>query len=93
MKYKVVRIIDGDTFVVSPRWKLWFKTGDRIRPTGYNTPEKGERGFEEAALKLQKLILGKYVVLKKPIKLTYGRLLCEVYFKGRNLADYFPEYN
>jgi len=55
MKYKVVIIIDGDTFVVTPRWKLWLKNGDRIRPTGYDTPERGEHGFEEAALNLNEL--------------------------------------
>lgn len=88
----VTKIIDGDTFQVSPNWKWGVKHGDRVRPTGYDTPERGQSGFEKATLKLKKLILGKKVKLGKPITLTYGRLLCQVYFQGRNLAEFFPEY-
>ena len=93
MNYKVIKIIDGDTFVISPVWRWGLRYGDRIRPTGYDTPERGEPGFNSSTLKLAKLILNKKVVLGKPITLSYGRLLCQVFFKGRNLADYFPEYS
>jgi len=91
-KFRVIRIIDGDTFVVSPAWKWGVKKGDRVRPTGYDTPERGESGYTEATKKLSALILNKFVYLGKPITLTYGRLLCKVYFRGRDLASYFPEY-
>jgi endonuclease YncB( thermonuclease family) len=90
--FTVTKIIDGDTFEVSPNWKWGFKYGDRVRPLGYDTPERNQPGFEEATLKLKKLILGKKVRLSKIIKLSYGRLLCRVHFKGRDLADFFPEY-
>lgn len=94
--FTVTGIVDGDTFRVSPKWRLKVrgveKRGNIIRPTGYDTPERNQPGFQEATLKLKKLILGKRVILKRPIKLTYGRLLCDVYFEGKNLADYFPEY-
>ncbi len=43
--------------------------------------------------KLTRLIYGEEVELKNGIKPTYGRLLCDVYHKGKNLADYFSEYN
>ncbi len=88
----VSRIIDGDTFQVTPNWKWGFKYGDRVRPTGYNTPERGQPGFESATLKLKKLILGQKVRLWNPVKLSYGRLLCQVYFQGRELSTFFPEY-
>lgn len=88
----VISIVDGDTFKISPRWKWGFKYGDRVRPTGYDTPERGEPGYEEATLKLKNLILGQKVTLGRPLTLTYGRLLCAVYFRGRDLAEYFPEY-
>jgi len=93
MNYRVIKIIDGDTFVIDPVWRWGFKYGDRVRPTGYDTPERNEPGFNSATLKLKRLILNKKVVLGKPITLSYGRLLCKVFFKGRNLADYFPEYS
>lgn len=91
-KYRVIRIVDGDTFIISPRWEWGFKTGDRVRPLGYDTPERGQPGYHETTLKLSKLILNKFVILKNPVKLSYGRLLCQVYFRGRNLSSFFPEY-
>ena len=88
----VVEIIDGDTFRVSPEWNLGNATGDRVRPTGYNTPEKGEAGYQEAKDRLGNLILDKVVTLSNPIKITRGRLLCDVFIDGKYLADFFPDF-
>lgn len=92
MSFEVIEIIDGDTFKVAPNWELDNETGNVVRPRGYNTPEKGKPGYQAAKEKLERLILGKYVELRNAIKLTYDRLLCDVYYNGRNLADYFPEH-
>jgi len=92
MIFKVTKIIDGDTFEVSPNWKLDGQIGNAVRPTGYDTPEKGKPDYQAAKNKLSNLIHGKEVELKNVIKLTYGRLLCDVYYNGKNLANYFPEY-
>jgi endonuclease YncB( thermonuclease family) len=89
---KVTNVLDGDTFKITPNWKWGDKTGDTVRAAGYDTPEEGEAGYEAARIKLKNLIQGEEVELKNPIKLTYGRLLCDVFFKGKNLKDYFPEY-
>jgi len=64
-----------------------------VRPTGYDTPEKGETGYEQAKQKLKDLILGKTVDIKS-VKIVdqWGRLVADVYYNGKNLADYFPEY-
>ena len=85
-------MIDGDTFEVSPNWKWNNETGSVVRANGYNTPEEGEPGYQAAKDKLTDLILNKQVELLRAIKLTYGRLLCDVEYNGKNLADYFPEY-
>ena len=90
--FYVKSITDGDSFKVSPNWTWNSQTGDAVRANGYNTPEIGEPGYEEAKRKLEKLILHKNVELKNPIKLTYGRLLCDVYLNGTNVADYFKQY-
>ena len=89
MNYKVTRIIDGDTFEVLPEWEWEGQKGDVVRPRGYDTPELGQTGYQEAKNKLTNLILNKMVELKDPIKLTYGRLLCDVYYQGKSLAKYF----
>jgi len=90
--FKVTKIIDGDTFEVSPQWKWNGQTGSRVRPTGYDAPELHQYGGQAAKDKLSKLILGKQVELRKAHKVDRGRLVCDVYYNSRNLASYFPEY-
>ena len=90
--FKVVSVIDGDTFDVNPNWNWSGKKGNRIRPTGYDAPELYKPGGLAAKEKLRRLILGKQVDLKTAYKVDRGRLVCDVYLDGKNLADYFPEY-
>ncbi len=91
-RFKVIEIIDGDTFKIVPGWKWNGKKGHTIRPLGYDTPEKGEAKFDETTARLKELLLDQEVELKNPIKLSYNRLLCDVYFENKKLADFFPEY-
>ena len=92
-EFKVSEVIDGDTFKVANGWKWNNNTGDTVRPTGYDTPEKNEIGYEDAKERLTRLILDKTVDIKdvKTID-NYGRLVADVYYNGKNIADYFPEY-
>ena len=90
--FRVTNVVDGDTFEVSPNWKWNDQTGCRVRPTGYDTPEEGQYGFEAAKRKLAGLILGKNVQLGSAYKVDRGRLVCDIYLNGHNLAAYFPEY-
>lgn len=93
MKYKIIEIIDGDTFKVSPEWKWNAHTsGTLVRLNGYNAPEKDQEGYREAKEKLENLILNKEVELKNPIRVTDGRLLCDVYYEEKNLTEHLPEY-
>ena len=87
MKHKVTHIIDGDTFEVTPNWEWNGQTGNSVRPKGYNTPELGEPGYNEAKEKLAGLILNKEIELKNPVGLSYERLLCDVYINGQDLSD------
>jgi len=92
-EFTVTEVIDGDTFRVKPPWEWKNKTGDIVRPTGYNTPEEGEPGYEEAKRRLIDLILNKKVEVKNAKAIDkYSRLVADVYYNGKNLADYFPEY-
>jgi endonuclease YncB( thermonuclease family) len=92
MAFRVIRVIDGDTFEVSPNWKWKDEIGNIVRANGYNTPEENNPGYEAAKNKLEELILNKDVDLTNPIRITYGRLLCDVIFANMNLKDHFPEY-
>ena len=92
-EFTVSEVVDGDTFKVKNGWKWDNKTGDTVRPTGYDAPEKGEPGYEEAKEKLRRLILNEKVEIKNPQTIDdWGRLVADVYYKGKNLADYFPEW-
>jgi endonuclease YncB( thermonuclease family) len=90
-EFKVAKIIDGDTFEVSPNWKWNGQSGALVRPTGYDAPELHGYGGQAAKDKLTRLIFGEKVDLRKAYRVDRGRLVCDVYFKGHNLASYFPE--
>jgi len=90
--FTVTKIIDGDTFEVKHGWNWKGTTGTRVRPTGYNAPELNTYGGQAAKEKLSKLINGQQVDLGTAYRIDRGRLVCDVFFKNKNLADYFPEY-
>jgi endonuclease YncB( thermonuclease family) len=74
-EFAVVRIIDGDTFVVRYDGEL-----TSVRIWGIDTPERGEPGYQEATDKLRTEIGGQRVRLAFPGKRkrdNFGRLLCE----------------
>ena len=72
---KVERVIDGDTIVVS---------GRTIRLFGIDAPEKGERMYEEAKSVLLGLV-GECVKKKCFGYDGYGRELCLIYVKNKNI--------
>lgn len=92
MAFKVVEVIDGDTFRVQPTWNWKGHSGDRVRPIGWDAPERGQPGYLTAKSKLTELILGRTVDLRSPVRISYDRLLCEVYLEGKNIASFFPAY-
>jgi endonuclease YncB( thermonuclease family) len=89
---KVVEVVDGDTIRVSPGWAWRGHSGEVVRILGYDAPERGTLGHASARQKLVGLVFGRTVVLRNPIRLTYGRLLCEVYVGGTNVAAHFARY-
>ena len=91
-QFQVISVIDGDTFDVSPQWQWNGQTGSRVRPTGYDAPELQAYGGQAAKEKLTRLIRGKNVDLGAAYRIDRGRLVCDVYLGGKNLADYFPQY-
>lgn len=92
MYFTVIRVISGDTFEVSPKWKWNDETGSLVKANGYDTPKECDPGFEAAKDKLEKLILNEQVELTELLKLPSDRLLADVKYNGLNLTDYFYEY-
>lgn len=91
-EFFVTEVVDGDTFKVSHNWEWNGRSGDTVRLGGYNTPEQDKPGYEEAKEKLRGLILNKWVDIRNYQTIDRGRLVADVYYNGKNLADYFPEY-
>jgi len=91
-QFRVSAVIDGDTFEVSGGWNWNGQTGTRVRPTGFDAPEISAYGGQAAKEKLARLILGQQVELGTAHRVDRGRLVCDVYFRGKYLAEYFPEY-
>lgn len=90
--FSVTKVIDGDTFEVNPGWKWSNQTGSIVRPTGYDAPELGSMSGALAKDQLTRLILGKQVELGSAYRIDRGRLVCDVYFNGKKLEEYFPRY-
>ena len=91
--FSVTSIIDGDTFEVSPQWKWNGTTGTRVRPAGYDAAELHAYGGQAAKDKISRLIYGQQVELRAANRVDRGRLVCDVFFKNKNLADYLPEWH
>lgn len=86
-------IVDGDTFRIKGNWEWDGQKGNTIRPAGYNTPEKYKPGYAQAKKKLKGLILGKTIRIQHWRTVDkWGRLIADVYYKDKHLADYFPEH-
>jgi endonuclease YncB( thermonuclease family) len=89
MSFKVTNVIDDGTLEVSPDWKWNDKIGNLVKPAGISIPSQGQQGYEEARERLENIINRRKVELKNAFDLAYGKLICEVEFNGRNLAEYF----
>ena len=81
-EFKVVRVIDGDTFVI--------EGGERVRMIGINAPELKDPFGVESKTHLKKLIENKYVNLIKGDDTADGdyfkRLLRYVYLDGADIS-------
>jgi micrococcal nuclease len=80
-KTTVIRVIDGDTMVLS---------GDeRVRLLGIDTPEKGEPFADSAAVFLAHLVEHRQVTLTQDFRKrdNYGRLLAYVYIDDTLLVN------
>lgn len=89
--FTVVAVIDGNTFEVSPKWEFGDEAGTLVQAKGYTAPKAG-RGALAVEQKLSGLIHNKKVELGSPDGVQRNRLVCEVYYRGINVAEYFSAY-
>ncbi len=73
---QIERVIDGDTVVVN---------GTSVRMLGLNTPEKGEKYYQEAKDYTSSLVLNKTILIERRGKDRYNRELGYLFYDGENL--------
>ena len=76
-RMRVVRVIDGDTFVI--------RTGERVRLIGLDAPEVGMCGSEKATKQLSDLVLSKIIKIDRDMRDSWGRRLGIVYAGRANV--------
>jgi len=91
--FTVSSINDTEKFRVVYGWKCGDKKGLFIRPAGYSAPRRGMPGYEPAMKKLYSLILGKEVQIGEVVEISSGTMTAKIYYRGKELKHYFPEYN
>ena len=92
MKLEVKSVITPDSFELKSPWEFDDESGYIVVIRGINTTQASEKEIPRARERLSKLILNKRIQLKNPTLLSRGKVYCDVYFKGENIVDYFPEY-
>ncbi len=77
----IVKVVDGDTVDLS--------TGERVRIIGIDTPERGQCGFEDAAVALDAMTSGRPVVVTPGARDDtdkYGRILRYIDVDGTDVG-------
>jgi endonuclease YncB( thermonuclease family) len=75
---KVLRVIDGDTIVLEDKTKL--------RLSGIDCPEKGERWWDEGKLLAEEMLVGKPIKYLPHGPDKYGRTLATVFVDGNDFG-------
>ncbi len=84
-KEKVIKIIDGDTFMTDKR-------KNPIRLANIDTPEKRQPGYEDAKHRLQNLISGQEVSIDTVARDKYGRSVANVKLGTKSVNKTMKKY-
>ena len=75
----LIRIVDGDTAIfICENWQK----AERVRLTGYNSPEKCQPGFEEATEWLTQTLTQGTITLNVRARDQYRRIVADVFVEG-----------
>lgn len=85
--YRVVHVMDADTFEVRPYWVWNGQTSGKVGIANYVTQHPHGSDRQQARDELTRLILGKKVELGAVTGIDRGRLVCEVYMNGTDLPS------
>jgi micrococcal nuclease len=80
-------VVDGDTLDVSIDAGFDFFTNQRLRLLGIDTPERNEKGYQEAKDFLKSMCLKKEIQITTYKKDAFGRWLSVVHVQGENVNE------
>lgn len=85
--FRVVHVIDGDTFEVRPHWVWNGHSGGKVQIANYNPPALHAPGGPGAREALTRRIQGNKIELGATEGIHHGRLVCEVYMNDKPLLS------
>lgn len=83
----VINVVDGDTIDAEVDLGFKIETKQRLRLARVDTPERGQKGYDEA----KDFVI--HCVFKKPVRIKtekiskWGHYIAEVFVEERNLSD------
>jgi hypothetical protein len=86
--FEVTKIVDENTFEVTPFWEWHGENGVLVHVASYKAPAPGRSGHEKFKNILMELLFGKRVTLKDAVTIEDDALVCEIYIDGKNLTEY-----
>ena len=90
--FEVTKILDGNTFEVTPFWQWHNENGVLVSARGYQAPAAGEPNHEKIKTILMELLFGECVTLKDAVAIKDDALVCSVHIRGKNLSEFFPTF-
>lgn len=91
MAFRIIEIIDGNTFKVEPRWMWNGKEGGIVKSNGYDAPAAGQPEYDELLAELKRLLSKKEIELRNPKRISFGQVLCDVFVDGKSLSEHLLE--
>lgn len=88
----VVEVVDGNTLAVWPPWNYGGRKGNLVQIHGLAAPPLDQARGELARCKLLLLVMGSLVQIRGVHGLSEDALICDVLYRGRDVADHLPEY-
>ena len=90
-KAEVYNVVDGDTVDVMVDLGFKMYTKQRIRLAGIDTPERGQKGFQEAKDALTNFVLNKEVLVTTYKSSKYGYYLADIEFDNQKINSLMIE--
>lgn len=84
-KEKVIKVIDGDTFMTNRR-------KHPVRLANVDTPEKRQKGYGDAKKALQALIGGEEVIIDTKARDKYNRAVANVKIGNKSVNNAMKKY-